>query len=217
MNLQFFGGRGAKSGKGRDLTKAKSTDSSYLREQRKLLEMTQKHIPSDMKYGMSEEEIYKKIITDIKTHPEKNIEGITYLDIDGRFEAPKNPRYNELIAGLNSINIAHIRSDRWQALREQVEKITSEYTTRELTKFISDELGQGSRNALYHGRQGRQAIIELVLNERLYTPNGRPLRSTLAEISDNVRKKASDIHLALTQRSIYEERIKEEEREARRK
>ena len=172
------------------------------RYQRDIEEENQR-IPSFVNSRMSEEEIREALIAEVQ-RTGQNIGGVSPATFDNRFPDAKDSRFAPIIQGLNATRSGGENEDFYIS---RAEKLTQNYSTRDIRKFITEELGE----SLYgRGRKDYQVTLGLVLHSRfnprgvkgisyretLDTPDWRVIDSAVAKIQQ-----------AQARRDIYRQRI----------
>ena len=202
----ILGSRGASSGKRSGVGKNNiSREDKWLIESyQKDIERENKIIPAFIKEDMTRDEIRNAVIAEVKNG--NTVMGITPQHIDARFSDAKDSRFQPIIDGLNNIR-TNGRSDEDFYISRVVE-ITSNYSTRDIRKFIQNELNKSTDG--YRSRQGYETKLGLILIDR-FNPTGvvgRAFRDSLKSpdwptIDDRIGK----IKQAIDRRSVYRRRI----------
>ena len=216
-----MGGRGSSSGK----SKMSVSDQYILKRNEDYVKSMDKEIPEYIKSGMTSEEMQSAIVARIRAGSEKlSVTGMSIeaSDIDGRFSAAKNSRYDELIRDMNATNFAGNKNVHFgrngggyyegnldMFFEERAKKITQKYSTKELREFVSSELGE----RIYRG--GRPEYIRTIsssLQER-FTDRGQGYqylsRGKLSEISAKVPRFVSNLRQAVNTRDNALDKIAE--------
>lgn len=168
------------------------------------IEKENQRIPSFVNSGMSEEEIREALIVEVQ-RTGQNIEGVSPATFDNRFPDAKDSRFSPIIQGLNATRSGGRENEDFYISR--AEELTKNYSTRDIRKFITEELGK----SLYgRGRKDYQVTLGLILQSR-FNPRGVKgisYRDTLDTPDWRVIDRATaKIYQAQARRDIYRQRI----------
>lgn len=168
------------------------------------IEEENKYIPSFVNSRMSEKEIREALIAEVQ-RTGQNIEDVSPATFDNRFPDAKDSRFSPLIEGLNATRSGGRENEDFYISR--AEYLTKNYSTRDIRKFITEELGE---NLYGRGRQDYQTKLGLILQRRFNPTGVRGIsyRDTLDTPDWRViDRAAARIYSAQARRDIYRERI----------
>ena len=167
-------------------------------------------IPDYISEDMTDKEIHDSIISHA-TPANKHLnhmsgDGISVIAIDGRYSAPKDKRFAELVRGMNATKMEGGVGNSFdnEFLISRIEKLTSGYSTKELRQFVTQELG------LTPYRGGRPGYLDAIWGDmygRFTDHLGTLQRQTLGQESHRVERLVNEIKSRITQREIATERI----------
>ena len=173
-------GRGRGGRKSGGLVKMSPEDQSKIERAEHSIESLNRSIPSFIRDDMTSEEIQEAIISEIRRTGEPNMQvQILPIEIDGRFSAPKDKYFALIIDGLNA---THYTSGGEEFFISRAEKIEKNYNTKDLRRFVVDELGE---KVYRGGRSEYITTIGLALLHRFnpWGSTGRGLRENLTTLT----------------------------------
>ena len=200
--------RGSKSG---GTAKMSPEDKFRIQLNEQNIERENEMIPSFVHDDMTREEIRDAIISEIRRTGEM-VAGVSPVQVDGRFSAAKDKYFAPLIRGLNATEVKGYLEGRSKQESEffisRAEALTKNYSTKDLRRFILDEIGE----SIYRGGRNEYVTrIGLALADR-FNPRGIAgigIRHTLTEPDSMLISRADSIGRAIARRSIYRQRIAE--------
>lgn len=159
-------------------------DQSKIERAEHSIEHLNRSIPSFIRDDMTSEEMQEAIISEIRRTGEPVI-GIRPFEVDNRFPAPKDSSFAPLIRRLNRASgrvvAAYAGDGDNRKFDEWTERIIKDYSTKDLKRFVTDEIGE---KLLWGGRKGCIRAIQGALYQR-FNPSGSRglnLRETLTAL-----------------------------------
>lgn len=186
-------------------------DQRRIERLQERIKEAEKDIPPFVHDGMSESEIQRALIKEIERTGE-TVAQVSPLDVNGRYSKPKDEYFTSLV---RELNMTRVKGNLEAGLRDterffisRADTIANHYSTKDLRRFITEELGQ----QIWRG--GRQEYITTIGLDLMHHFNPRgitgiTIRHNLYESTSFLKRRVGSIRQSLDIRSTYRSRIAE--------